>query len=129
LQLIAALKAEMKTAVLLITHDMGVLSEMADHILVMYAGMVMEYAPAEDLFREPLHPYTIGLMASIPKLNEDRDTLAEIPGTVPSPDSLPEGCLFHDRCFLAKPVCKTRMPEMQTMAGRMVRCWQYTEQL
>jgi peptide/nickel transport system ATP-binding protein/oligopeptide transport system ATP-binding protein len=126
LQLIAALKAETKTAVLLITHDMGVLSEMADHILVMYAGMVMEYARAEDLFRAPLHPYTIGLMASIPKLNEDQDALAEIPGTVPSPESLPGGCLFHDRCFLARPVCKARTPDMQAITGRMVRCWQYS---
>jgi peptide/nickel transport system ATP-binding protein/oligopeptide transport system ATP-binding protein len=126
LKLIATLKEETKTAVLLITHDMGVINEMADHVLVMYAGTIMEYAPAEDLFREPLHPYTIGLMASIPKLNEEREGLAEIPGTMPSPDAMPAGCLFHDRCTLARSVCKTQTPAMQLSAGRWVRCWQYT---
>jgi peptide/nickel transport system ATP-binding protein/oligopeptide transport system ATP-binding protein len=128
LDLITTLKAETKTGVLLITHDMGIIGEMSNRVLVMYAGTIMEYAQVEDLFQNPLHPYTIGLMTSIPRLTEERDTLAEIPGMVPSMDSLPAGCLFHDRCPFTRDICRMQMPPMSDWERRKIRCWQYTSQ-
>ncbi|MDR2103357.1 MAG: ABC transporter ATP-binding protein [Treponema sp.] len=128
LDLISTLKTETKTGVLLITHDMGIIGEMANSVLVMYAGTIMEYARVEDLFQDPLHPYTIGLMTSIPRLTEERDTLVEIPGMVPSMDSLPAGCLFHDRCPFTRDICRMQMPHLNDWKGRKIRCWQYTPQ-
>jgi peptide/nickel transport system ATP-binding protein/oligopeptide transport system ATP-binding protein len=128
LQLILDLKREMDTSVLLITHDMGVISEVAEMVVVMYAGQVVEYADTKTLFSDPLHPYTAGLMAAIPKLEEDVETLNVIPGSVPMLYNLPEGCLFAPRCPYAKAVCKKKRPEIYTVGNgeHQVRCFRYS---
>ncbi|MDR1786620.1 MAG: ABC transporter ATP-binding protein [Spirochaetaceae bacterium] len=126
LSLINELKKETRAAVMLITHDMGIIGEMADQVLVMYAGMVMEYAAITGLLEEPLHPYTAALIDSIPSLTEQRETLREIPGSVPSLDELPPGCLFHTRCAYCREICRTGIPGLTSYRGRTVRCWKYT---
>ena len=122
---------EMNSSVLLITHDMGVISEMADNVIVMYAGKIVEYSSTEDLFNKPLHPYTIGLMNSIPDIDEqDRSKELEvIPGSVPMLYELPEGCFFSPRCKYAKEICKKKCPGMKDNGnGHMVRCWKYDDE-
>ena len=100
------MKKELNTAVLLITHDMGVISEMADNVIVMYAGKIVEYTNVEDLFKNPLHPYTIGLRRSIPDIDsDDQEELEVIPGSVPMLYELPKGCFFAPRCKHAKEIC------------------------
>lgn len=127
LSLIASIQKELGTAVLLITHDMGVVRESTDEVVVMYAGKIMERAPTAALFEAPLHPYTSGLIASIPKLSETKERLTEIPGDVPMLDSLPQGCLYHERCPYARELCRRISPELTEQAdGRAVRCLQYT---
>ena len=131
LKLINKLKYEMNSSVLLITHDMGVISEMADNVIVMYAGKIVEYSSTEDLFNKPLHPYTIGLMNSIPDIDEqDRSKELEvIPGSVPMLYELPEGCFFSPRCKYAKEICKKKCPGMKDNGnGHMVRCWKYDDE-
>lgn len=131
LKLINKLKYEMNSSVLLITHDMGVISEMADSVIVMYAGKIVEYSSTEDLFNKPLHPYTIGLMNSIPDIDEqDRSKELEvIPGSVPMLYELPEGCFFSPRCKYAKEICKKKCPGMKDNGnGHMVRCWKYDDE-
>ena len=99
LKLINKMKKELNTAVLLITHDMGVISEMADNVIVMYAGKIVEYTNVEDLFKNPLHPYTIGLRRSIPDIDsDDQEELEVIPGSVRMLYELPKGCFFAPRC-------------------------------
>lgn len=132
LQLIDRMREELGTAVLLITHDMGVVSEMADWVLVMYTGHVIEYATAYDIFHRPLHPYTQGLIASIPDVNaETEDELYAIPGNVPMLSDLPSGCAFHPRCPFARDVCAQRKPQMAPIAGaehHEVACWKTFEE-
>lgn len=130
LKLINKLKYEMDSSVLLITHDMGVISEMADNVIVMYAGKIVEYTSTEDLFKDPLHPYTVGLMNSIPNLDEDTDKdLEVIPGSVPMLYELPEGCFFSPRCKYAKSICHKKCPNMKDCGnGHMVRCWKYYDE-
>lgn len=131
LKLINKMKAEMDSAVLLITHDMGVISEMADNVIVMYAGKIVEYTAVDDLFKNPLHPYTVGLMNSIPKLDEeDSDQELEvIPGSVPMLYELPDGCFFSPRCKYAKDICRNKCPGMKDCGdGHMVRCWKYYDE-
>lgn len=130
LKLINKLKYEMDSSVLLITHDMGVISEMADNVIVMYAGKIVEYTSTEDLFKDPLHPYTVGLMNSIPNLDEDTDKELEvIPGSVPMLYELPEGCFFSPRCKYAKSICHKKCPNMKDCGnGHMVRCWKYYDE-
>lgn len=131
LKLINKLKFEMNSSVLLITHDMGVISEMADNVIVMYAGKIVEYTSTEDLFKNPLHPYTVGLMNSIPDIDEeDNDKELEvIPGSVPMLYELPEGCFFSPRCKYAKDICHKRCPNMKDCGnGHMVRCWKYDDE-
>lgn len=130
LELMEQLSATTGTAVLLITHDLGVVAETAQQVVVMYAGRVVEAAPVRELFHAPLHPYTRGLMRSIPSLAGDdaRRRLETIPGMVPSLVALPPGCKFHDRCRHAFPPCFEREPELATPAGgHPVRCWLYQE--
>lgn len=129
LDLMKALKKDFNTAIILITHDMGVVADMADDILVMYAGKVMEYASAVELFTDPKHPYTKALLKSIPRMDKDVDLLFTIKGSVPSPYQMPQGCKFCDRCEYALPVCKEVEPEIQNKKGHKVRCWLYADNL
>jgi len=128
IDLMVELKHKINAAIMLITHDMGVVAEMADSIMVMYAGQVVEYGTAREIFRNPLHPYTQGLLSSIPRLDKDVDRLYAIPGTVPSLNAMPEGCRFCVRCSCARPECAVQKPPMvQTPTGQKVRCWKYKD--
>ena len=128
IDLMVELKHKINAAIMLITHDMGVVAEMADSIMVMYAGQVVEYGTAREIFRNPLHPYTQGLLSSIPRLDKDVDRLYAIPGTVPSLNAMPEGCRFCVRCSCARPEGAVQKPPMvQTPTGQKVRCWKYKD--
>ena len=131
LQLIDKMREELGTAVMLITHDMGVVSEMADWVLVMYAGRLVEYTNAYELFTNPEHPYTTGLIASIPQLDGRVEELYAIPGNVPMLDELPTGCLFNPRCPYARAgLCDKEFPPMTPVNGKKnhhVACWKFTE--
>lgn len=126
LELINELKKKTNASVIMITHDLGVISEVADDVLVMYAGKVVEQAGVDEIFERPLHPYTAGLLQCIPKLNEDVETLHTIKGMVPSFDEMPKGCSFCPRCSLAKKICEEETPDLADVDGRKVRCFQYT---
>ena len=126
LQLLNQLKEESGTSVVMITHDLGVVAQMASRVLVMYAGQVVEEAPVQDLFYHPRHPYTRGLLASIPVLNGDKSRrLAEISGIVPNLLRMPQGCSFHPRCSEARARCAKEAPPMVRLDDRRrVACWQ-----
>jgi oligopeptide/dipeptide ABC transporter ATP-binding protein len=125
--LMERLKEEFETSIVLITHNLGLIAEMAKRVLVMYMGKVVEEAPVEDLFQEPLHPYTQGLLESIPwigkKLKTGRRQLQEIPGIVPSLLEMPEGCRFHPRCSRVMATCSKEEPPLIQKDGRRVLCW------
>jgi len=128
LDLMVKLKEESDTAIMLITHNLGVVAQMAQRILVMYAGRVVEEAPVYELFDHPLHPYTQGLLRSIPKLEQIRSKekvrLQEIPGLVPSLSRLPKGCSFNPRCHSAMTVCREQPPPLVEAGQKhLVRCW------
>jgi oligopeptide/dipeptide ABC transporter ATP-binding protein len=126
LDLMRRLQREYGMAILLITHDLGVVAEMCDRVVVMYAGRVVEEADVRTLFQAPAHPYTRGLLESIPKLNERRARLASIPGNVPTPFEMPAGCKFAPRCPLAFDRCAAEEPALQPVQGssqHTVRCW------
>ncbi|HMQ30999.1 MAG TPA: ABC transporter ATP-binding protein [Chloroflexaceae bacterium] len=125
LDLMRALREKIDTAIILITHDMGVVAEMADNVIVMYAGQVVEYADVKSIFADPKHPYTIGLLASMPVLGQVREELAVIPGTVPSLIGPPKGCRFADRCSRRFEKCDEHPPLIPLEDGRKVRCWLY----
>lgn len=125
LQLLRQLNRDMGMSVMMITHDLGVIADICDRVVVMYAGKVVESAEVKELFANPRHPYTNGLMKAIPKLNQrsDETELFTIPGMVPSPDKFPEGCRFADRCPYATDICRSTLPELQDMgAGHLVAC-------
>jgi oligopeptide/dipeptide ABC transporter ATP-binding protein len=124
LELLKELNKEYQTGVILITHDLGVVAEMADRVVVMYAGEVVEEADVFDLFAQPRHPYTKGLLGSLPKLDEQREELDSIPGTVPNPLDMPGGCAFHPRCPAATEQCKTTKPSLNEVApNHLARCF------
>ncbi|MDQ7794702.1 MAG: ABC transporter ATP-binding protein [bacterium] len=124
LELMKDLKQELGMAIMLITHDLGVIAEMAKRVVVMYAGKVVEEADVAGLFRKPLHPYTEGLLSSIPRLNRPQGRLHVITGQVPNPVNLPPGCRFHPRCPYTEDICLQREPELvDTGGGRLVSCW------
>jgi peptide/nickel transport system ATP-binding protein len=124
LDLMRALREETGTAIVLITHDLGVVAEVADDVVVMYAGRVVERAPVVALFAEPQHPYTIGLLGSIPRLHLDQARLAAIEGQVPGPESAVQGCRFHPRCPFAVGRCGREDPPMAEIApGHLAACW------
>ena len=129
LDLINELKEKTGTSVMMITHDLGVIAEVADDVMVMYAGKVVEHASCDQIFDKPMHPYTDGLMKCIPKLDDD-DTkeLSVIKGMVPSFDDMPAGCAFCPRCPQAREICRQKMPELVEAEGRMVRCFKYTKE-
>ena len=129
LDLINELKEKLGTSIMMITHDLGVIAEVADDVMVMYAGKIVEYGTADQIFETPMHPYTHGLMNCIPKLNDDNETrLHVIPGMVPSPDRMPKGCAFCPRCSEAKKICEEKMPELIEIDGQKVRCFKYTSE-
>ncbi len=111
------------TSVMLITHDMGVIAEMADRVAVMYAGRIVEIGPVRDVLKQPRHPYTQGLMGSIPTLTSDADRLVQIPGTMPRLDARPPGCAFHPRCPLIIERCRSEQPLLTGDDRAMVACW------
>ena len=123
LELMKSLREANRMAILLITHDLGVVAEMAQEVVVMYAGKVVERSDVETIFERPHHPYTKGLLASIPRLGEKRDRLAVIKGVVPNPLNLPKGCLFKRRCPYAMPVCDIDPPFRAVGPGHVSRCW------
>ncbi len=128
LQLMDNLQKEFNTAILLITHDLGVIAEVANRVVVMYGGNVVESADVYTLFKEPKHPYTKGLMDSIPKLEGKIEKLKPIKGNVPSPFKFPKGCKFADRCEYATKKCWEEKPELEEIEkGHMVRCFRYNE--
>ncbi len=123
LELLHDLKQRLGMAILLITHNLGIVGDMADRVAVMYAGQIVELAPAKELLRRPLHPYTRALMASVPKLGSDADRLSAIPGNVPRIGNFPPGCRFAPRCPMAKPECSKAIPDLiEVEPGRWVRC-------
>lgn len=130
LDLINRLREKLGMAVLLITHDLGVVAETADKVVVMYCGHVVEQATVEQLFTKPLHPYTQGLLDSIPKMDEDRERLYMIKGIVPDPIHLPKGCSFADRCDKCMEKCREHMPKLSvTEDGRKVRCFLVSDEV
>ncbi|MBK6008017.1 ABC transporter ATP-binding protein [Ramlibacter ginsenosidimutans] len=124
LELMRTLQAETGTAVILITHDLGVVAEVADEVAVMYAGRIVERAPVRLLFDEPQHPYTVGLLGSIPRLDLAQERLASIEGQVPPPLQRPPGCNFADRCPFAVAQCREQVPPLREIAaGHASACW------
>ena len=131
LDLLVKLRQETGTGIVLITHDLGVVAEVCDDVAVMYAGEIVEQAPAERLFSAPQHPYTVGLLASIPRLDlmrgqaaRNTGRLQEIPGIVPPLFDLPEGCAFAPRCNKADDLCRRERPAYeQKRAGHWAACW------
>lgn len=128
LDLMRRLNEETGTAILMITHDLGVVAEMCDRVVVMYAGEVVEKADVKTLFQDPRHPYTQGLLKSIPQLDKRFDRLYSIPGNVPDPRKMPEGCRFSPRCEFAKDICMTQKPDLLDLGkSHFSRCWLHDE--
>jgi oligopeptide/dipeptide ABC transporter ATP-binding protein len=130
LRLVSELRKELNTAIILITHDLGVIAETVEQVLVMYAGKVMEQAGVQDIFENPLHPYTEGLMWSVPSLegdeNKDAGPLKEIPGIVPDLSRLPSGCYFYPRCHRRVADCREKAPRLaECRPAHFVRCRLY----
>ena len=124
LDLMRDLRARTGTAIILITHDLGVIAEMADDVVVMYAGKIVEMADVKTLFADAQHPYMLGLLASIPRLDRDLARLSTIAGMVPAPDEMPAGCRFAPRCALADARCHGKEPPLREVAqGHHVACW------
>ncbi|MFW9861212.1 MAG: ABC transporter ATP-binding protein [Candidatus Thorarchaeota archaeon] len=123
LKLLNELKSEFDSSIIIITHDLGVVAETCTNVAVMYAGVVVEYASTDDLFSDPIHPYTLGLLRAIPKLTEKTDRLLQIRGSVPNLISPPPGCRFHPRCDFATDICKEKRPPREEMKpGHWVEC-------
>ena len=128
LALMNELKKDIDTSIIFITHDLGVIAEMCDRVMVMYAGKVSEVAPVETIFSNPLHPYTLGLINSKPDLNIDSLRLSVIPGNVPDLNNKPSGCPFHPRCEKAIPACTRKFPDqIEIDESHTVSCWLYSE--
>ena len=128
LDLIRDLNEKMNTSVLFITHDLGVVSELCDTVIVMYTGRIVEKAPVRELFNDPKHPYTVGLMSAIPRITKDRPPLETIEGVVPNPTERISGCSFWPRCPHATEQCKQgEPPVVQLSEERQVRCWLYAD--
>ncbi|MEN6320610.1 MAG: ABC transporter ATP-binding protein [Syntrophaceae bacterium] len=129
IELINKSKADVGTSVILITHDLGVIAEAAQFVAIMYTGKIVEYTSASSLFSTPLHPYTVGLMESIPKIDGisgHGEYLKVIPGVVPSLYDLPKGCSFQDRCSHTMEICRKEEPQLKEKSfGHKVRCWLY----
>lgn len=127
LELMKRLKDELGMAIMLITHDLGVIAEMAERVVVMYAGKIVEEGNVFDIFADPQHPYTEGLLNSIPRLDRPGGRLHVIEGVVPNPLNMPVGCYFNPRCPYVMDVCRAKQPELQEVDGRRVACWLHDE--
>lgn len=128
LDLMNELKEKINASIIFITHDLGVISEMSDRVMVMYAGKVVEVATTEDIFKNPKHPYTIGLISSKPDMGTESSRLHVIPGNVPDLNNLPSGCPFHTRCDKAMDICKNTFPnEIVLEGGHRIACWLYND--
>ncbi len=127
LDLMRDVKEQTGTSIMLITHDLGVVGEMCDRVIVMYAGQVVEEADVDELFQSPKHPYTIGLMNSIPDMEKEVEYLDTIRGTVPLSHQMPQGCRFAPRCDQAMPICHEQSPDLLTTGNHRCRCWLYQE--
>jgi peptide/nickel transport system ATP-binding protein len=126
LRLMRELMNEVKTSILFITHDLGVIAEIADRVAVMYAGRIVEESNVKELFSDPLHPYTQGLLGSLPRLSDLDREIQQLPGSVPDAISPPEGCSFHPRCKFVMDQCRTIQPELKEIRpGRKVACHLY----
>ncbi|RXT05815.1 ABC transporter ATP-binding protein [Ammoniphilus sp. CFH 90114] len=124
LDLMRNLNKETGAAIMMITHDLGVVAEMCDRVVVMYAGKVVEEGDVRTIFKNPQHPYTKGLIQSVPRMDDNKDRLYSIPGNVPTPGSMPKGCRFAPRCESIIDRCKEEMPELVSLeAGHKCRCW------
>ncbi|WP_348620233.1 ABC transporter ATP-binding protein [Paenibacillus polymyxa] len=123
LDLMRELQKSEGTSILMITHDLGVVAEMCDRVVIMYAGQIVEETDVKTLFKDPKHPYTQSLLASLPQLNSDQERLASIPGQVPNPLDMPKGCRFAPRCQFAKEICRAEAPELtEVEPGHKSRC-------
>ncbi len=131
LDLMRGLREDLGTAIMMITHDLGVIAELVEKVVVMYTGKIVEAADTYTVFKEPQHPYTIGLLGSIPpRLDGDGSRLSTIPGTVPIPGTFPEGCGFHPpRCPYATELCRTKEPPLsfEVKEGHYVACWKVVD--
>jgi oligopeptide/dipeptide ABC transporter ATP-binding protein len=127
LMLMKRLQKEFNTGLLVITHDLGVIAQIAHRVAVMYAGQIMEYTSVQELFANPAHPYTKGLLKTIPNIAETRNRLEEIKGMVPHLSSIPTGCRFHERCAQKISRCSEETPGMLQLKDRSVRCWLYSD--
>lgn len=127
LDLMRNLNKQTGAAILMITHDLGVVAGMCDRVAVMYAGKVVEEGDVQSIFKNPKHPYTKGLIQSVPRMDDERDRLYSIPGNVPVPGSMPKGCRFAPRCQYLVDKCKEEMPELISLSsGHKCRCWLYS---
>jgi len=126
LELLADIKRETNTAIVLITHDLGIVAQIAHNVLVMYAGQAVEYANVREIFKDPRHPYTTGLLNSVPVIGEHQDSLTSIRGSIPGIKDYPVGCRFSPRCDYASGICMNKIPDLYALPGnRLVRCWKY----
>lgn len=124
LRLILDTRDEVGSAIMLITHDLGVVAEVCERVVVMYAGKVVEVAYVNELFNHPAHPYTAGLLSAIPRLDETRERLSIVPGSIPNPTRMPDGCRFHPRCQYADERCRMEQPPLVSpKPGQWVSCW------
>lgn len=129
LELMKSLQDEFNTSIMFITHDLGVVAETCDRVIVMYAGEIVEQGTVENIFNHPSHPYTVGLLQSIPDLEREEKRLQSIPGTVPTPERMPIGCRFAPRCAHATDKCRTIKPAFQTITeNHVTRCWLHSEE-
>lgn len=123
IELLGQLREQLGMAILLITHNLGIVGDLADHVAVMYAGQIVETSSALELLKKPLHPYTQALMSSVPHMNAQVERLAAIPGSTPHLGAFPDGCRFHPRCARARPDCSKKPPALaEVLPGRIVRC-------
>jgi peptide/nickel transport system ATP-binding protein len=131
LEMMKELREELDTSIIMITHDLGVVAEVADKVAIMYAGEVIESGTLEEIFQAPSHPYTVGLFGSIPKIDEEVEFLVQIDGIMPDPSDLPPGCPFHPRCKYAEPACAGLKPNLTSFPGseHSVRCLIYEDKL
>ncbi len=123
IQLLKRLCRDHGTAVMLVTHDMGVIAETADRVAVMYAGRIVEIGPVADVIHRPAHPYSVGLMGSIPSITEERERLTQIDGSMPRLDAVPDGCAFNPRCPRAEARCRAERPALQGAGTTQAACW------
>lgn len=128
LDLMRKIKKDFNTSILLITHDLGVVAEMADYVVVMYAGKVVEEGPVMEIFKSPSHPYTIGLLKSKPTISQIKEELYSIPGQVPNPVGMKDSCYFCERCEHCKDICKNTIPKLKLIGeAHKVACWLFDE--